>query len=523
MILIRKILSAFVFLAPFALASAFGSAANVYITQTGSPSGNCTANVQTPSFVTTAGNWGSGAAQIGPGTTVLFCGTFNLPVGSSLASFLGSGSAGNPITFQLDTNAVVQSGAMGSASAGAFNCTKKSYVTVDGGTNGIIQNTANGTGLANSRASQGLYFSGCTNAIVTNLTIQNIYQNLGNNSKASDNNGLNTADVQFAGGSTNSQVSNNTLNNARTGVLIDFDNGADASNLLIYGNTIGDHAWSIAIGADNANSTATGIVIHDNTISDWNNWQFPSSAYHTDGIILYNDITTGAYDTYTIYNNTLSGSLGAGSPTGYIACGLMSTCTIFNNLMVDTGKNACYGYIWLYSPNGPDAVYNNTVVGSSTASAFAVTLGDPGPGPGPTRSALTLKNNVFVNVSAAIHDYQSLASDIAASDHNVFRTAAGGAPSMATNDSSYITFSKWQSNGFDTNSSTSDPKLSGTYTLQSGSAAIGLAGNLTSLDIAALNMDKAGAHRSPPDAAWDAGVYAASSVPSPTGLTAAVH
>ncbi|MGA8539027.1 MAG: hypothetical protein WB566_05975, partial [Terriglobales bacterium] len=379
-------------------------------------------------------------------------------------------------------------------------------------------------GLANSRASQGLYFAGCTNVVVTSLTIQNIYQNQGSNPGATDTSGLNTADVYLTGHSTGSQISNNTLSNARTGVLISFDSGADASNDAIFGNTISDHGWAITIGADYAASTAANVVIHDNNISNWTNWQFPSSAYHTDGIILYNDVTGGAYQTYSIYNNSFSGSLGNGSPTGYIACGLMSACTIFNNLMVDTGTTPCYGYIWLYTPNGPDSVYNNTLVASSAASNVAITLGDPGPGPGPTHSALTVNNNIFINIATALHDYQVLTPDVAASDHNVLRTGSGAAPNMSSNDSKLIAFATWQSNGFDTNSLSSNPDLTASYTLNSGSSAIGIGANLTTLNIAALDMDKAGVHRSPPTAAWDAGAYAASgSVAPPTGLTAVVH
>lgn len=443
---VRRLLLFVSFISIVSAGSAFGSATDIYITQNGSPSGSCTTNVQTPAFVNNAANWGAASGQIGQSTTVLFCGTFNLSVGASLASFLGSGTSGNPVTFKLDAGAVITSPAMGGASAGAFNCNGKSYVTLDGGTNGIIQNTANGTGLANSRASQGLYFSGCPNAVVTGLTIQNIYQNQGSSPGAADTNGANTADIYLTGNSTGSEISNNKLSNARTGVLISFDSGADASNDAIFGNTISDHGWGITIGADYAASTATNVAIHDNNFSNWTNWQFPSSAYHTDGIILFNDVTGGAYQTYSIYNNSFSGSLGNGSATGYIACGLMSTCTIFNNLMVDTGTTPCYGYIWLYTPNGPDSVYNNTLVGSSAASNIAITLGDPGPGPGPTHSALTVNNNIFINIATGLHDYQVLTSDVAASDHNVLRTGSGAAPRMSSNDSNPISFATWQSN-----------------------------------------------------------------------------
>ncbi|MFZ0796372.1 MAG: hypothetical protein WCA13_07815 [Terriglobales bacterium] len=524
MIAVRRLLLIVSFISIVSAGSAFGSATNIYITANGSPSGNCTTNVQTPAFVTTAGNWGSGSGQIGSGTTVLFCGTFTLPVGGSLASFLGSGTSSNAITFKLDSNAVIQSQAMGSASSGAFNCSGKSYVTVDGGSNGIIQNTANGTGLTKSQASQGLYFVNCINIVVKNLNIQNIYQNAGSNSHATDTHGVNTSDVYFDNGnSTGAQIFNNTLNDARTGIAMNFDDGGDASNVLIYGNTISDHGWSIQFGADNSSSTASGVVIHDNNISGWTNWQFPDDTYHTDGLILYNDSgRSAAYDTYTIYNNQFSGTLGNGSPTGYIACGVMSTCTIFNNLMVDNGSYPSWGYIWLYTPNGTDAVYNNTLIASSNG-GVGVTLGDDAGLGGGTASHLTVKNNIFTNVTYGLHDYRSLTTDITASDENVWRTPSGSAPAFETNDSTQISFATWQNDGFDVSSTTSDPKLGSNYVPQSGSSAIGLGANLTGLDISSLDFDMADSPR-PGSGSWVAGTYDAAGGPAPPqGLVAVVH
>jgi len=252
MIAVRKYLLVVSFILIVSAGSAFASATNIYITQSGSPSGNCTTGVQTPSFVTAAGNWGSGPTQIGPGTTVLFCGTFSLPVSASLASFLGSGTSSNPITFKLDTGAIIQSGAMGTASSGAFNCSGQSWVTVDGGTNGIIRNAdssgnpQNGIGLTNKQASMGLYFSDCTNVIVKNLTVQDIF--IGSPSDTAGI-GSNTGDIYFGGNSTNSQVFSNTLTNSRAGLWVSFDSNSDASNFLVYGNNFSDHAWGLVFGA----------------------------------------------------------------------------------------------------------------------------------------------------------------------------------------------------------------------------------------------------------------------------------
>src|ERR1019366_4356515 len=125
---------------------------NIYITQSGSAAGSCTSSVQTPAFFNAAANWGSGASQIGPGTTVLLCGTFTGSAGSTLLTFQGSGTSGSPITLKFDTNALLTAPYWAGGS-GAINVNSRSYVTIDGGTNGTIQNTANGTSLTYQKSS----------------------------------------------------------------------------------------------------------------------------------------------------------------------------------------------------------------------------------------------------------------------------------------------------------------------------------------------------------------------------------
>ena len=178
--------------------AAFGSATNVYITQSGSASGNCTSNVQTPAFFNNANNWGSGATQIGPGTTVLICGTFTSSAkGGNVLTVQGSGSASGQITILFDTGAQMNStGWWGSYNAdacstctGAITVNGVNYVTIDGGSNGIIQNLLNGTpGKAcasgtctqqsGDNGSLGIHLAG-DHLIVRNLIIQNIYSNAG--------------------------------------------------------------------------------------------------------------------------------------------------------------------------------------------------------------------------------------------------------------------------------------------------------------------------------------------------------
>ena len=128
----------------------------------------------------------------------------------------------------------------------------------------------------------------------------------------------------------------------------------------------------------------------------------------------------------------------------------------------------------------------------------------------------------------------NLNGTIAASDHNLFYglTGANHAPSavMVDHNSSikfYNTVSQWiTSSGFDSHASTANPNLTGNFQLGSGSGAVG-GTNLSSLGIAALNVDRAGNPR-PTSGSWNQGAYqggsTSSSAPTPpTNLTVVVH
>ena len=358
-------------------AAAFGSAPNIYITQNGSPSGNCQSGVQNPAFFNNAANWGSAPGQIGPGTSVLLCGTFTVKAGTAGFTVLGSGSSASPVTLVLDANAVIQSTYLGASDPFSSSCSpassclagivvyKQNYVTIDGGSNGIIQNTANGTNLANHQISTGVYVQG-DHIIVRNLTISNIYQNAGSSPSASDINGAGTSDIRVDNDSTNIAIYNNTLNDSRTGISSSTSGTTGAANcpapsgvagittatlppptgnwgICYYNNSISDHSWQIL-----ANGQGT-VNFFENEIGDiggtpgWLNWQFPINAYHQDGIFIWG--TTGnEVITANVYNNSIHGDLGQGSPSGLIYCASaedgVSGCalTAMNNLIVQTGS-----------------------------------------------------------------------------------------------------------------------------------------------------------------------------------------
>ena len=144
-----------------------GASGNIYIAQnaTGSNNGSSCANAYAVSFFNTSSNWGNGTGKISPGTTVHLCGTIT----SQLVG-QGSGTSGSPITIYFEPNAKI------SMPAGTLmNMQNENYIVIDGGTNGILENTDNGTNLDNQIAASGIYASGSGNLEIKNLTIQNLY------------------------------------------------------------------------------------------------------------------------------------------------------------------------------------------------------------------------------------------------------------------------------------------------------------------------------------------------------------
>src|SRR5690349_3658015 len=72
---------------------------------TGSGTGCSTAKPYT--WFNSASSWGTGTAQIGPGTTVHLCGTFTGTPGQQLLVVGASGTSTSPITIKFETNAVL--------------------------------------------------------------------------------------------------------------------------------------------------------------------------------------------------------------------------------------------------------------------------------------------------------------------------------------------------------------------------------------------------------------------------------
>ncbi len=496
----------------------------------------------------TAGDWA-------PGNTIHLCGTITSPTGSSGLVALGSGTSSQPITIKFEPGTILQSPYFGynngcsslATCLGGIEVYNRNYIVIDGGTNGIIQNTANGTHLAYHTASSGITLSG-NNYIIRNLTIQNIYAN--DPTTGTDLFGLFTYDIVALPGSYNLTVCNNTLNNAHSGIAEDTVGGAVptyplpscASNTFtsgtnLYGNTLNDHVWQI-----NPMGSSTPVVnIFNNDMSGAANWIYtpnPSAYYHTDGVIAYGD--AGAQLKVYLFNN-LFHDTAFGTAAFYCTYGTTgSGCAayVFNNIFeVDTAEANSSTALWLNGtagyPLGPYYIYNNTFINNG----YMLMLGGD-------NEAVTFENNlVSEGVSGGNYFYTKqygsnpLPSVLAAADYNSFYGGrglsisgvgaywcwpqTGGTPS--TCGSSYN--GPWVKSGFDTHSISSNSQIDASYKLPPASPDLHAGTNLTFLcsvsGLGPLCFDKTGVAR-PPVGGWDIGALQVQGPNPPIGVTGTV-
>lgn len=506
------------------------SATDIYFSPTSAGSNNGTSCSNAYAYNDGTHGWSLSAQQSAGNNLHICSGTYTAAANGTLMTFVNSGSSGNPITLIADQGPVTFQATYFNSSKGAItNTGVPKYLVVNGDDNLTIENTANGTQLANQQTSYGIELNNCTYCTVENATVKNIYVNNGSSPGATDTGGVGTVCIFLVGTSTGAVITGNTVSQCKTGIGVSPDGGspADASNITISNNTVSDMDWGVFAGGGDSSDTLTGVAIHDNSITNWTNWWYPASAFHQDGIMLYNVGNPSAGLTASLYNNNIYGDFGdGGSPTGEIYCADFTTCTIYNNLLVNTGTVSPFqaALMWLgQSSNFGKSmyVYNNTMVG--TANGVCITLNISGTG--------TIENNICSGPNTIISSYittqLALTSAIATSNYNVWSCAACSHTVSYNEGGSgkFVNYSSWQQLGYDANSSTSTPNLNGSYIPQSPSSAIGLGANLTGLMITTLGTSApqsfgtsgscgTGCDVRPSTSAWYAGAYQAAVSPA---------
>jgi hypothetical protein len=503
--------------------TAHAQASDVYITPDGGGNGICSNNTHPPSWFNSSGNWGSGSTQIGPGTVVHLCGTFNSPNGSTVLATRGSGSAGHPITILFESGANLSSPAWTGKDngGGALITGGQSYIVVDGGTNGTIQNTNAGTNLSRPGSFQSLAVNAGTNNVtgctpgcrITNLTVANMYVHVFFNNPSQEDCSVDQTNTNAVtiDGAVGIRIDHNTFHDM--GWAISYI----AAGLEMDHNNIYNIDHAIAAGAT---ADATGVSIHDNHIHDFANWDTGftnANCYHHDGIHFFSN--PNPIINALVYNNLFDGDAGVNKNAYIYTEGDNRGTTIFNNVFTEapSAQNGIQP-IWL---NGTNArIFNNTIYSSRPGVAGIQFF---------TGAGIILENNAIAGPNTLFYLANGSASSITTADYNLYTQGAGGNTAWHVGSISTNFLSSWQSSsGQDAHSQQpANAFINADGTPKTGFPGVGHGANLRGLGIAALNFDKNGNARSS-SGAWDVGAFnsgatTAATPPAPTNLKAVVQ
>lgn len=448
---------------------------DIYIAQiaTGSDTGINCSNAHSISWFNTVTNWGNSSSTITPDDTVHFCGVI-----STTAKVQASGTPGNPITIKFENGARFSKPAWGSGalSASAIHSSRKNFIVIDGGTDGIIECTDNGSPSATSPAgtfglqqnADAVFVEFCDNCEVKNLTIQNIYQRVPN---SNDSNPHGRGIVVT--NSSNVQIHGNKISDTFLGINT-YASAADKTNLNIYENDISKTSTGIVVALAGA-VNYSNIYIYKNKIYDgyvWDGcWNNCTGWHHNDGIHTWGNYAANKLGPIYIYNNEIGGNFGKHTTAHIYVSDYTYPVTMFNNLIHTTVDSPANGYIVLHSYKlGATAhVYNNTIkgAGASTAGGNAVYISNS------SGWLVKLQNNILMDCYLGIDDSQGRSTVM--SDHNIFSNI-GNIGRVSSNW--FSTIPAWQNtlggcptSDNECNSTTNAPNLDSSFRPTSSSSA----------------------------------------------------
>jgi hypothetical protein len=504
------------------LTALFASAKDIYIAQSaaGGNTGADCADAFAKSYLDTGSNWK-------PGNTYHLCGTFNASAGTSGYINIGaSGTSANPITLQFENGAVLTAPYW---SGGVININGNSYVTIDGGTNGVIQATANGTNLANQADNGECIVSQSGNA--TNVTVQNLTcANLYVDASVSDNGGQDTYGFDIWNTS-NLVIQNNTIHDVKWATRAAYPNTATFSGLTYSGNDVYnmDHGFYLNDNGTTGGAQLSNVYVFGNTYGSMTNWDNTADNNHHDWMAHISASGSSFYNGIYIYNNIANGNIGANANAGVFSFPDPNTIEnyyVFNNVMVNTSASYCWanGFISWYEVNsGPLFAYNNTWVSQSSCN-------DNGLDYQSSSAGLHFENNIVQHINNNALAVGS-GTSVTVIDHNNYYQSQNWNWDGSLNPNNLVA---WQSDcSCDAHANIGNPNLTASFHLSNSSSAAWQAGtNFYSLcggqpvpGLGALCSDAAGVAR-PSSGNWDMGAYydSGTSVPNPpTGLAATVQ
>jgi len=461
------------------------SAKDIYVADSsaGTGDGTSAANATSSAWFNTVSNWGTGPQQIGPGDTVHLCGVI-----ATQLNVNGSGTPGHVITILFEPNAK-----MSCAAGTLIECMSKNYLVFDGGANGIIENTDNGSPpLHNQVDATGIYAPQCSNLEVKNLTIQNLYVH----TSVDDVQGESGA-VYLNGFGNNISIHDCTFHDIHWALTLASNPGS--TGVSIYRNQFYNCDHGIA-GIGGSMGNPANVNIYHNTFGSTANWDTTANAFHHDGIHIFFD-PGGLLSGVNIHGNLFCGNWGINNTAHIFIQGdfsqanpnAVSNLAIYNNIFIqDFGNGLNNGFI---NGNGPNwRVQNNTFFGSRVRNTTALFLGG---------TELNFTNNLVTSVTTFLNLNPGTTFAAGALNHNLYSDAREGGNTMfSLAGTGYNVFALWQSATGQEAASSLGPQtnMNRDGTLLPGSTAIGAGADLS----ASFTTDKNGLTRTTP---WDIGAF----------------
>lgn len=456
----------------------------------GAADGSSCANARVYTYFNNAANWGGGGAEIDPGDTVFICGTITTAAATVAFNFQGGGTVGNPITLKWSDGAIVQMPYFGDGyncnGGGAINVGSHSNIVIDGGTNGILKATANGSARANRvTPSTGIGMCTVSNIEIKNLDILDLFVSVKNGSLGCCDNAQLEA-INVYGGGSNVSIHDNLFDHCGWCIQVDWHDGDTGYD--IYNNEFSHWAHGLAFKTDiaGANCLATCLKFHDNRLHDTSNWDYtPSCDGHMTGLHVFTVHDTGSVSGLYAYNNYFYGDLGVCATGSFFIegggdQGNVTNGNYWNNVIIlgaGTGEltNTWFGIF--NGEGGTTRIVNNTIICNNPSNNSA--------GFGLQKIAsLVFENNITVDCGDPVLSQANVT--ISVFDRNMYGSSClNGANCFHWNDSSFLgSFAAWKAAcGCDANSiSTSSPGVdTATAALNAGSPAIDVGANLTSI------------------------------------------
>jgi hypothetical protein len=451
-----------------------------------------------------------------PGDTVHLCGTL-----TNAMTIGGSGSAGNPITIHFEPNAKFSALTFPGANWVTVN---GSWIVIDGGQNGLIENTSNGTVAANGGTMQygndgaGVAIPfGNNYIIVQNLAIRNMYQRQTNSELvqgSGDGNDIYCADV-----SSGLMVSNCVLGEALNGIACNY-RPTLSSNITIIRCvfTNFNHGFTLGCGAVDS-PVFDNLIIRSNVFDGGDMFETEIGqefGLHRNPIFLFNESSDrlGCISNIEISYNFLR--MGA-NPQSYTAgtgamffdfynSNMAANVRVFNNI-----STLVYPLNWSGGGGFISGSGNGVLVANNTAVAWQ----SGGSYGGGQISLLGTNgqsfNNILIsqkgaeagtwadtsNFGSSTTNYAGIVQSFSGLhfDHNIYNGQSGyseyqGAIFILNTDATWYNgqpdvFAYWQSwYGFDAHSTTATVQLGANFApLPNDVVAIGNGTNLTAFGI----------------------------------------